>query len=307
MDGFVGRTGEGRALLLAVRAGRSVVLVAPPGYGKSALLEALHPALKEWSPVVWVDRVAPFGAFLKEVFAGLWEARVPLPGVSYTKDLRADLKGWGKQHPTNEEKARSILEALRAWNERGASRVTLVVDDASGVTSSMVPWLVSFAEEATLVLAAYPETLRKAGTKRLWARFERVDLPPLTPKESRELVEALVARYGVVAEDPEVYKSRVLALAGGIPGEIERLVRFVRAEDIVKNRDVGTGYAEGLAHREERGVALAPVLLVLGGVAIATRYLGLARGEMDLYVMGGIGVAAFVVLSPWLRKAVVVK
>jgi len=28
---------------------------------------------------------------------------------------------------------------------------------------------------------------------------------------------------------------------------------------------------------------------------------------MDLYVMGGIGVAAFVVLAPWLRRAVAVR
>jgi hypothetical protein len=42
-------------------------------------------------------------------------------------------------------------------------------------------------------------------------------------------------------------------------------------------------------------------------VAIATRVLGLARGEMDLYVMGGVGVAAFVVLAPWLRKVVVAR
>ncbi len=82
-----------------------------------------------------------------------------------------------------------------------------------------------------------------------------------------------------------------MALSGGVPGEIERLVRYVSAEDIVRNRDVGTGYAEGLARREERGVALFPLLLVAGGVAIAARYLGLGRGEMDLYVAGGLDVA----------------
>jgi len=282
---LVGRKAEGRAVLLAARAGRSVVLVAPPGYGKTALLEALLPALREWGPVVWTDRANPFGAFLKAAAAGLLEERVPLPDA-------------GGSTPR---------EALRAWRGRAGTRVFLVVDDASGVTAAQVPWLAALAEEAVLLAGAYPETLRKPALRRLWSRFERVDLPPLSPPESRELVEALVRRYGVVAEDPKVYKARVLALSAGVPGEIERLVRFVSAEDIVKNREVGTGYAEGLAHREERGVALAPILLVLGGAAIAARYLGLARGEMDLYVMGGIGVAAFVVLASWLRKAVAVR
>ncbi len=35
-------------------------------------------------------------------------------------------------------------------------------------------------------------------------------------------------------------------------GEVERLVRYVMPEDIVRNRDVGTGYAEGLGPAGER-------------------------------------------------------
>lgn len=304
---FVGRQQEGRALLLSVRAGRGVVLAAPPGYGKSALLEEVRPALEAWSAVVWCDKLAPFGAFLKDLFRGLWDARIAVEGVPLSRDLEADLKVWGKRYPTGDEKAKSLVQALRRHAEGGVNRVTVVVDDAGGVQGSMVPWLLALAEAATLVLALFPETLKKANTKRLWARFERVSLPPLSPRETRELAEDLVQAYGVVAEDKEAYLARVVALSGGVPGEVARLVRYVSAEDIVRNRDVGTGYAEGLAGREERGVALAPLLMVLGGVAIAARVLGLARGEMDLYVMGGIGVAAFVVLSPWLRKAVVAR
>lgn len=302
---FVGRKEEGRAVLLSVRAGRGVVLSAPPGYGKTALLRELLPALEAWAPVVWTERVAPFGAFLKDLFRGLWDAGVPVEGVGRSKDPEADLKAWQRRYPGNEEKARSLLKALK--RPEGVNPITLVVDDATGLTPSMVPWLVAFAEAATLVLAVHPETLRKGGTKRLWMRLDRVDLPPLSPKETRELARALVERYGVVAEDLEAYLNRVVSLSGGVPGEVERLVRYVSAEDIVRNRDVGTGYAEGLARREERGIALAPILLVAGGVAIAARYLGLARGEMDLYVAGGLGIAAFVVLGPWFRKAVVAR
>ncbi len=302
---FVGRKEEGRAVLLSVRAGRGVVLSAPPGYGKTALLRELLPALETWAPVVWVDRVAPFGAFLKDLFRGLWDAGVPVEGVGRGKDLEADLKAWGRRYPGNEEKARSLVKALR--RPEGVNPITLVVDDATGITPSAVPWMVAFAEVSTLVLAVHPETLRKEGTKRLWMRLDRVDLPPLSPKETRELARNLVERYGVVAEDLEAYLNRVVSLSAGVPGEVERLVRYVSAEDIVRNRDVGTGYAEGLARREERGIALAPILLVAGGAAIAARYLGLARGEMDLYVAGGLGIAAFVVLSPWLRKVVVAR
>uniref|UniRef100_A0A7C5VG37 ATP-binding protein n=1 Tax=Thermus caliditerrae TaxID=1330700 RepID=A0A7C5VG37_9DEIN len=302
---FVGRKEEGQAVLLSVRAGRGVVLVGPPGYGKTALLQELRPALEAWSVVLWADKLSPFGAFLKDLFRALWDARIPVEGVGLSKDPEADLKAWGRRYPSNDEKAKSLVRALRAYAERGVNRAAVVVDDATGVQGSMVPWLVALAEAATLVLAVHPDTLKKANTKRLWMRLDRVDLPPLSPKETRALAEALMERYGVVAEDREAYLSRVAALSAGVPGEVERLVRYVSAEDIVRNRDVGTGYAEGLARREERGLALAPILLVAGGAAIAARYLGLARGEMDLYVAGGLGIALFVVLAPWLRKAVV--
>jgi hypothetical protein len=94
---FVGRKEEGRAVLLSVRAGRGVVLAAPPGYGKTALLRELLPALEAWAPVVWADRVAPFGTFLKDLYRGLrileeaLGARDPLPLLLLVEPLQHEL------------------------------------------------------------------------------------------------------------------------------------------------------------------------------------------------------------------------
>ena len=44
--------------------------------------------------------------------------------------------------------------------------------------------------------------------------------------------------------------------------------------------------------------------LILGGVAMITRCVGLARGEMDLYLVSVIGIAVMVVFGPFLRKVV---
>ena len=75
-------------MILSARAGRSVVLVAPSGYGKSALLAELAPTLDTLALTLRVPRVAPFGTFLADLAAALIGAGVRVPGI--------DLPGWKK-------------------------------------------------------------------------------------------------------------------------------------------------------------------------------------------------------------------
>lgn len=296
---FVGRQAEGRAVILSARAGRSVQLVAPTGYGKSALLDELAPTLDTLALTLRLPKVAPFGTFLSDLAAALIAASVPVPG--------GDLAGWKKAHAGNDLKARSLVQVLRDYRATGATAPVLLIDDATGLTQSMVPALLALAEYAALICAVQPETTRKAGLSRWWNRCDRVELGPLDRAEARALVDSLTARYGIIAQDMSAYKNRVLSLAEGIPGEIERLVRYVSTHDLVSNADIGSTFAQQAAQRQERGVALAPVLLVLGGVAMVTKYVGLARGEMDMYLMGGVGIAFFMVAGPFLRKLVMTK
>lgn len=296
---FIGRNEEGRALILSARAGRSVVLVAPTGYGKSALLTELAPTLDTLALTLRIPRAAPFGTFLADLAGALIDAGVSLPGT--------DLPGWKKAHQGNDLKARSLVTVLRDYRTTGAAAPVLLVDDATGLTQSMVPALLAFAEHAAVVCAVQPETTRKVGLSRWWNRCDRVDLGPLDRAQARALVDDLTARYAIVAEDMGAYKNRVLSLAEGVPGEIERLVRYVSTHDLVTNRDIGSTFAQHAAQRQERGIALAPVLLVLGGVAMVTKYVGLARGEMDMYLMGGVGIAFFMVAGPFMRKLVMTR
>ncbi len=286
-------------MILSARAGRSVVLVAPSGYGKSALLAELAPTLDTLALTLRVPRVAPFGTFLADLAAALIGAGVRVPGI--------DLPGWKKANQGNDLKARSLVQVLLDYRTTGAVAPVILVDDATGLTQSMVPALLAFAEHAAVVCAVQPETIRKAGLSRWWNRCDRVDLGPLDRAQARTLVDDLTARYAIVAEDMGAYKNRVLSLAEGVPGEIERLVRYVSTHDLVTNRDIGSTFAQHAARREERGIALAPVLLVLGGVAMVTKYVGLARGEMDMYLMGGVGIALFMVAGPFLRKLVITR
>ena len=299
---FVGRKQEGHALLRAAHAQRSAVLVAPPGYGKTALLQVVKPALEERAVTLYLEKLAPFSSFLLELFKGLRANRVTLEGLTYSASESEDLKSWRKSHTNADQQARSLVQGLKAYRERGLARPFVLVDECSSVTASMVPWLLMLEEQCTFVFAVHPATLYKSPAKRLWARFERIDLPPLSPKESKELVNLLCSHYRVVAEDERQYKTNLVSMSGGIPGEVNRLIRFVSAGDIVRRKQVGTSYAQDSAGSNTRAIAIAPIFLLLAAVFMIQKYVSLARGEMDGYVAAGVGIALSMVLLPFARK-----
>ena len=127
-------------------------------------------------------------------------------------------------------------------------------------------------------------------------------LEPLSGGESAELLEKLVARYRVTADEPEIYRRRVLELAQGNPFELERLVKHHSADALVKARELGH-YGQGFVERDVKQVALAPVLLAAGALTIAARYVARAQGNLDLYVLSGMGIAVSMLLLPWVRMS----
>jgi energy-coupling factor transporter ATP-binding protein EcfA2 len=293
LDDFIGREAELRATLSNVDQGHNTLVIGEEGVGKTAFLEVLH-ALLDTHKVIYIERVAPFGTFLRDLFSGLWDYGV-IPNK--TKDIKDDLKTWGRDCPNNDAKARYLNDLLAKLDD-----VVLLIDDASGSTPTSRPHLEELVEVCTVVATVSPNALKKAGTKRFWKRFEEVRLERFNQKESNELLEKKIDRYSVTADDLEVYKRKVLALSQGSPFEIDRLVKYHSSQSIVRTGELAT-YAQSFVERDEKGIALAPILLIFGAFIIAGRYIARAQGNLDLYVLSGIGIGLLVVLGPWLRSA----
>lgn len=287
---FTAREAQARAILNANGKHRSVLLTGRSGIGKTALLEFIAPVLEQSGLTVRLDRVAPFGNFLRELHTALWDAKA---FTGQTSDLEADRKAWSKANPNNDTKARALVAALEKWAGE-KSRAILVIDDVTALTASITPWLVELERVSTMIVAATPDALRRQGTKRFWKLLEEVRLEPLSARESGELLAKLMLEHKIVVDEPEVYKNRVLAASAGVPGEIVRLVKYHSADALVRARDVLNAGQE-FAERDERGIAIAPIVFALGAFTIAWRYIARARGDLDAYVISGIAVGIFFV------------
>jgi hypothetical protein len=90
----------------------------------------------------------------------------------------------------------------------------------------------------------------------------------------------LILEHKIHTDDKAVYKQRVLAIAAGIPSELERLVKYHSAEPMVKAREVAQ-LGQGSVDREESRIAL-------GAFTVAWRYIARARGDLDADVLSGI-------------------
>lgn len=291
---FIGRIRELSTLVGNIARHHSTLVIGDHGSGKTALLQALAAMPDLGRSVVAVERFTPFGTFLRDLYGGLWQQEL-LPGRG--ADLGADLRSWSRRHPNNDARARNLLALLCERPD-----TLIVVDDAAGVTPTNRPHLERLVEIVTVVAAVHPSALAKRGTKRFWKRFDELRLPPLDRSESERLLARLVERHGVRADEPAIYRRTVLELAQGNPFELCRLVRYHSTEALVATRDLHE-HGQSFVERDVRGVVLAPLLLVIGAAGIALRYIARAQGDLDLYVLGGISIAVFVVLGPWLRRS----
>jgi len=291
---FIGRNAEARALVTNVEQGRSTLVMAEAGMGKTALIEFVSPLLEQLGCLILTDRVGPgFGTWLKDIFEGLWSNGL-ISGQS--KDPNADLKDWRKRYGNNDEKAKYLIGVCEQHD------VVLVIDDASGITPSNKAWLIKFVEVCIVIACIEPSALKKQGTKRFWKLFDELKLSSLSKGESLEMLEGLISKYQVTADDMDIYKRSVLDLAQGSPFELSRLVKYHSSETLVKSREIISG-TDVFVERDVKQIALAPILLILGAFTIAGRYISRVQGDMDVYVLSAIGLGLLVVFAPLLRSA----
>lgn len=289
---FIGREAEARLIVTNTEAKRSSLIIGEAGVGKSALLNFIAPIIADEAKLIRVSKVAPLGTFLKELFRGMHEFDlIPMQSA----DVEKDLKEWGKNHPSNDEKAKNLMTLLEKTPD-----IVVMIDEAGGITATIRPWLERLIEIVTVVAAISPEALKKPGSVRFWKRFDEVPLSRFSRQEAALVLDDLMAKYQIQADDREIYRRKVLDLAQGSAFELARVVKYTSSDTLVNTGNLNT-IAQSFVERDEKGIALAPLLFVVAAFAIASRYIARAQGDMDMYVISGILVAVMIVAGPFLR------
>jgi len=159
----------------------------------------------------------------------------------------------------------------------------LLLDHLERVTPTMLPHLESLMHVA-LVIGATDEL--KAATQRLWWAFERIEVPPLAQEEARQLLWQVADRSKI--EHPQLFETRVLQQAKGNPLAIVTMAGKARTAAL------SVGEIRGLQHGAgTRYVSLTPLLLLLGALIVAARFVALGLNDRDLYILAGLGYAFF--------------
>jgi hypothetical protein len=77
-----------------------------------------------------------------------------------------------------------------------------------------------------------------------------------------------------LVENPK-FSTNGKCIAAGLPGKLERLVKYHSSEPMVNAREVAQ-LGQGSVDSEESGIALTPILFALGALTVAWRYIARA-------------------------------
>jgi type II secretory pathway predicted ATPase ExeA len=278
---LIGRAAELQRLRENVARGRHTLLAGKVGLGKSHLLRALN---RELPRSIYLEQIRPLRLSLLDLCQALHTRRdlaLTAPDAPWPEALK-------KLQRLN---IRELTEVVaRSLHDKG---YVLVLDQLEGLTPTMAPTMERLLAEA-LVLGATSQL--KPALQKVWWAFDRIELSPLTRDEARELLWAL-ADPGQIA-DPAMFEAKVLAQADGNPYALVEMVRQVAGD-----RPLGLQAIRDLHHGAGvRYLDITPVLLLVGAVILATRFVALGLNDPDLYIIAGSLGAVFFVARYFLYR-----
>lgn len=250
------------------------------GTGKSHLLKYIARDLKN---AIYVERVQPIKSVLLSIAETLHkEGRLKIEGVVAEYLEWADLKSKVSQlYPA--ELLKCVIEGIEG---RG---YILILDHLEEITPAMASAILVLMDKA-LILGASRDLKDSESLSRVWWSFDVIELKSLSKEESLELL-WLYADKDRIA-DKAMFENKVLNHSAGNPLAIIEMAKKTKDTEFdspekIRNlhHDAGLKYFD-----------LTPVLLIMGAIIVAARFVALGLNDMDTYILAGSAGAFFIIL-----------
>jgi energy-coupling factor transporter ATP-binding protein EcfA2 len=270
ITGLIGRDELVADVVREIRKGKHLLLTGPVGIGKSRVLEAAIKRIERrqdkllqagleltlpgiQSTAVWTEKRKKrllTVAYLRDHQAKgqfvalsrrLLETGIVKPSaLGLPKEMDSEPKiDW---HDCKRTVSRlgirdltgAIIPAIHAHKQEGG-QIVIAVDDITSLTLTQSAFWLAVFDCAQIVSCA---SGKKEGNRKLWWKMKEMEVKPLTPEASAEIVRIYIARKGVLVESPELYVSHVVKQAGGNPQAIADMLDESAKERVVNRRQI---------------------------------------------------------------------
>ncbi len=334
ITGLIGREDLVDKALREIKKGRHVLLTGATGVGKSALLETLlerlerrraerapvdaeaddwprdaetgdaqnqhgHERTRRTQTVIHIADHQPKAQFVdiarKLLAVGLIEpAALELPEEYHY--LPPELIEWSRiRRQVNRLSMRDLTAAIIPALHDHQGRVIIAVDDLTSLTPTLVAFWLAVFEVAQVIGCARQ---KKANVSKLWWKMTEIEIPPLTPDATREIVQAYIARQGMLIESPGLFVGHIVKQSGGNPQAIADMLDDSAKERLVDKRKIREmRHAAGV-----RYVDFTPVMIIALASVVGARYLAIGTGDTELYIFAGMLAAVVISVRVFLFK-----
>ena len=329
ITGLIGRDDLVEKVAREARKGRHILLTGPVGVGKSAVLDAVLERLErrrdERAPVdaesddppsepntgrpsqrrrrtqtvIHVADHQPKAQFVciarKLLAAGLLDPlalELPEP----YQDLPPESIEWAKiRRNVTRLSMRDLTAAIIPALHDHHGKVIIAVDDLTNLTPTLVAFWLAVFEAAQVVGCAGQ---KKPNLAKLWWKMAEIEVPPLSPEATREIVETYIAKRGMLIESPGLFVGHVVKQSGGNPQAIADMLDDSAKERLVDKRKIREmRHAAGVRYFD-----FTPVMIVALASVVGARYLAIGTGDTELYILAGMIAAVVISLRVFLFK-----
>lgn len=330
LTGLIGREHLVEKAAQEVRKGRHVLLTGQVGVGKSSVLEAILERLERRR-----DERAPVDAesddpisepntgrpsqrqrrTLTVIHLGDHQPKAQFVGIARKlltvglldpltlelpepyRDFPPELIEWAKiRRHVNRLSMRDLTAAIIPALHDHHGKVLIAVDDLTSVTPTLVAFWLAVFEAAQVIGCA---SQKKAGLAKLWWKMAEIEVPPLPPDATRQIVETYIARHGMLIEAPGLFIGHVVKQSGGNPQAIADMLDDSAKERLVDKRKIREmRHAAGIRYFD-----FTPVMIVALASVVGARYLAIGTGDTELYIFAGMIAAVVISLRVFLFKS----